>query len=166
MSVSEKGGKCRRKRGARRAPDRGRRSESEPMPDEHGREDADRLRDGDCLRELREALRRFAGERDWERFHSPKNLANALIVEAAELLEPFQWLTDDESKRLSPVELEGVGEELADVLLYLVRLADVLGVDLRAAALRKLEINERKYPAGLARGNAHKRGLPPEGGSG
>ncbi len=100
----------------------------------------------DSLHALRDALRRFAAERDWERFHSPKNLASALIVEAGELLEPFQWLGEEESRQLSGAQLEHVGEELADVLLYLVRLADVLGVDLHAAALRKIGINARKYP--------------------
>lgn len=110
----------------------------------------------DLLDELRMALRRFAAEREWERFHSPKNLASALVVEAGELLEPFQWLTEDESRRLPAAGLEHVGEEMADVLLYLVRLADVLGVDLRAAALRKIAINARKYPAEAARGSARR----------
>ncbi|MCO5099496.1 MAG: nucleotide pyrophosphohydrolase [Burkholderiaceae bacterium] len=113
----------------------------------------------DSLHELRDALRRFAVEREWERFHSPKNLASALIVEAAELLEPFQWLGEHESRQLQDDKLRHVGEELADVLLYLIRLADVLGIDLRAAALQKIEANARKYPVQHARGNARR---PPE----
>lgn len=113
-------------------------------------------RDVDSLHELREALRGFAAEREWERFHSPKNLASALIVEAAELLEPFQWLGEDESRQLSPEDLRRVADELADVLLYLVRLADVLGIDLREAARRKIAVNAAKYPVERARGNARR----------
>lgn len=112
--------------------------------------------DTDSLHELRNALRAFADERHWECFHSPKNLASALIVEAAELLEPFQWLGEEESRRLAPADRERVEEELADVLLYLVRLADVLGVDLYEAARRKIAINARKYPVERARGSARK----------
>ncbi len=108
------------------------------------------------LDELREHLRRFAAERDWDQYHSPKNLASALIVEAAELLEHFQWLTEDESKSLPEAELAKVREEMADVLIYLVRLADKLGVDLLAAAETKMEQNALKYPAGKARGNSRK----------
>lgn len=129
---------------------------SESQESQESQEEAN----ADSLHGLRDALRRFAHERDWERFHSPKNLASALIVEAGELLEPFQWMGEDESRRLPEVERERVGEELADVLLYLVRLADVLGIDLHAAALRKIGINARKYPVEPARGNARKRGLP------
>jgi len=110
----------------------------------------------DSLDELRDALRAFAAEREWERFHSPKNLASALIVEAAELLEPFQWLGEEASHRLEPDALDHVRDELADVLLYLVRLADVLGVDLREAARRKLLVNAKKYPVDRARGSARK----------
>jgi dCTP diphosphatase len=108
------------------------------------------------LTELRDALRRFAAERDWDQFHSPKNLAAALAVEAAELLERFQWLSEEESRRLPPAELEKVRQEMADVLNYLVRLADKLDVDLLEAARAKLEINERRYPADKARGTAKK----------
>ncbi len=108
----------------------------------------------DSLHELRDALRAFAAEREWERFHSPKNLASALIVEAAELLEPFQWMGEEDSRRLDVDALDHVRDELADVLLYLVRLADVLGVDLRDAARRKIAINAMKYPVERARGNA------------
>ena len=108
------------------------------------------------LFELRDALRRFAAERDWDKYPSPKNLASALIVEAAELLERFQWLTEDESGSLPPAELAKVREEMADVLIYLVRLADRLGVDLLEAAREKMAKNTLKYPAGKARGNSRK----------
>ncbi|MBN9463518.1 MAG: nucleotide pyrophosphohydrolase [Burkholderiales bacterium] len=110
----------------------------------------------DPLTELAQALRRFADERDWDRFHAPKNLAMALSVEAAELLEHFQWLGEEESKRLSPEKLAQVGEEMADVLLYLVRLADKLGIDLAQAARRKMRVNAQKYPAHLAHGSRRK----------
>ena len=110
----------------------------------------------DALVELRDRLRQFAAERDWQPFHSPKNLAMALSVEAAELLEHFQWLTEDDSRRLPTAALAGVREELADVLLYLVRLADELGVDLAAAASDKMAVNARKYPADKARGTSRK----------
>jgi NTP pyrophosphatase (non-canonical NTP hydrolase) len=109
------------------------------------------------LEALRARLRAFAAARDWEQYHSPKNLASALIVEAAELLEHFQWLTQEQSRRLPSEQLAAVAEELADVLLYLVRMADLLGVDLIDAAHRKIERNERKYPADEVRGSAAKR---------
>ncbi|HLT25409.1 MAG TPA: nucleotide pyrophosphohydrolase [Zeimonas sp.] len=114
---------------------------------------------GDSLDGLRDALRAFAADREWERFHSPKNLASALIVEAAELLEPFQWLDEGASRRPDPETLEQVRGELADVLLYLVRLADVLGIDPIEAARRKLAVNARRYPVEQARGNARKSRL-------
>jgi dCTP diphosphatase len=101
----------------------------------------------DSVEGLRDAMRAFAAERDWERFHLPKNLAMALIVEAAELVEHFQWLTPEESAGLAPQKLDEVGDEIADVLLYLVRLADVLGIDPVAAARAKMIKNARKYPA-------------------
>lgn len=106
---------------------------------------------------LRDKLRVFADERDWEQFHSPKNLSMALMVEVAELMEHFQWLTETQSAELSPETQHAVSEELADILLYLVRLSDRLGVDLNEAALRKLEKNAVKYPAELVRGSAKKR---------
>jgi len=108
------------------------------------------------LRALIERLREFAAARDWEQFHTPKNLAMALMVEAGELVEHFQWLTPEQSKQLTADELRAVELEMADVLLYLLRLADRLGVDLEAAAWRKIEINERKYPADKVRGSARK----------
>ena len=117
-------------------------------------ERAARIPDG--LAFLRDALRRFATERDWDQYHSPKNLAAALCVEAAELLEHFQWLTEDASKSLSAEQLSKVNEEMADVLLYLVRLADKLDVNLLDAAKRKIELNAQKYPASKARGSSRK----------
>lgn len=108
------------------------------------------------LGDLAQRLRAFAAERDWEPFHTPKNLASALIVEAAELLEHFQWLGGEQSAQLAPEQRAQVALEMADVLLYLVRLADRLDIDLLAAATRKLEINAIKYPAALARGTSAK----------
>jgi dCTP diphosphatase len=113
-------------------------------------------KDPDGLAQLRNALRQFAAERDWDQFHSPKNLASALAVEAAELLERFQWLTEDESRKLPPAELAKVRQEMADVLNYLVRLADKLDVDLLAAARDKIVLNAQKYPVEKARGSARK----------
>jgi NTP pyrophosphatase (non-canonical NTP hydrolase) len=110
----------------------------------------------DALQDLRDALRAFAAERDWDQFHSPRNLATALAVEAAELLEPFQWLTDEQSRSLPPQARAAVEEELADVLLYLVRLADRLDVDLAAAARAKIAKNGTKYPVDKARGTSRK----------
>jgi len=109
-----------------------------------------------AVAELRDALRQFAADRDWEQFHSPKNLAIALSVEAAELLEHFQWLNDASSAQLPPEKLALVREELADVLLYLIRLADKLGLDLLVAAGDKLEKNALKYPVAKARGSSKK----------
>jgi NTP pyrophosphatase (non-canonical NTP hydrolase) len=108
------------------------------------------------LFDIRDALRRFAAERDWEQFHSPKNLAIALSVEASELLENFQWLTDEASSKLPPEKIVRVREEIADVLLYLVRLADKLDVDLLDAAQEKIELNAKKYPTDRARGTSRK----------
>jgi dCTP diphosphatase len=110
-------------------------------------------------------LRTFAQERDWEQFHTPKNLAMALSVEAGELLELFQWLTPEESHAVltTAAGAQRVQEELADVLIYLVRLADVLGVDLEAAVETKLMVNTRKYPIDLSRGNATKAGRRDDG---
>lgn len=110
----------------------------------------------EALRELRDALRHFAAERDWDQFHSPKNLSIALSVEAAELLERFQWMKEDESKHITPDTLQAVAEEMADILLYLVRLADKLDVDLIKAAKNKMEVNRQKYPIAKARGSSRK----------
>lgn len=102
------------------------------------------------------ALRDFARVRDWEQFHSPKNLAAALSVEAAELLEHFQWLTEEQSRQLPPEQLAAVAQEAADVLLYLLQLTDKLGIDLAVAAHDKIEVNARKYPASQVRGSSRK----------
>jgi len=110
------------------------------------------------LEALREALRAFAAERDWEQFHAPKNLAMALAVEAAELMEPLQWLSEEQSARPPPEVLAALDEEIADVLIYLVRLADRLGIDPLDAAWRKLAKNARRYPPDAVRGSARKRG--------
>lgn len=101
----------------------------------------------DTLQDLALELRRFAGERDWEVYHTPKNLASTLIVEAAELLEHFQWLSQEESRNLTPATREAVAHEIADVLIYLTRLADQLGIDMLAAAAEKMALNALKYPA-------------------
>jgi dCTP diphosphatase len=101
-------------------------------------------------------LRRFAKDRDWDQFHSPKNLAAALSVEAGEVLEHFQWLTEAQSRTLPARKRAQIELELADVLLYLLRLSDQLDIDLLDAASRKLRINARKYPPHLARGSARK----------
>jgi dCTP diphosphatase len=108
------------------------------------------------LENLREQLRAFAAARDWDQFNSPKNLAMALSVEAAELLEHFQWLTEEQSRRLTPDALVAVGDEVADVLLYLLRLSDKLGIDPVAAAHRKMLANAEKYPVEKSRGNSRK----------
>jgi len=105
---------------------------------------------------LRDTLRKFVAERDWDKFHSPKNLASALSVEAAELLEHFQWLTEEQSRQLPPEKLAAVRDEMADVLVYLVRLADKLEVDLLAAVEVKMAKNAAKYPADKVRGSMKK----------
>ena len=110
----------------------------------------------DSLERLRETLREFATERDWGRFHSPKNLVMALSGETGELIEHFQWLTEEASRSLTSEQIAEVELEMADVLLYLVRLADVLGVDLVAAAERKLKLNAERYPVEKSRGRATK----------
>lgn len=110
----------------------------------------------DSLDDLRRELARFAAERDWDQFHSPKNLAMALIAECAELVEHFQWLTEDESRSL-PLERQGpVAEELADILIYLIRTADKLDVDLIEAARAKIRKNQERYPVEKVRGSARR----------
>ena len=109
------------------------------------------------LTQLQQQLSEFARERDWEQFHSPKNLCMALTVEAGELQEIFQWLTDEQSRNPGEEQLRMAGEEMADVLLYLCRLADVLDIDLLTAANTKLAKNAQKYPANEVRGSAQKR---------
>jgi NTP pyrophosphatase (non-canonical NTP hydrolase) len=105
---------------------------------------------------LQRRLAEFAAERDWEQFHSPKNLAMALAAEAGELVEQFQWLTEKESANLDAERKQAVAHELADVLIYLVRLADRLAIDLDAVVPEKIRINAEKYPVALAKGRATK----------
>ena len=111
--------------------------------------------DSDLLA-LRATVRQFVDERDWDQFHSPKNLASALTVEAAELLEHFQWLQHGRAEELGAAKLVEVRHEMADVLVYLVRLADKLDVDLFAAVEEKMVLNRAKYPAEQVRGDARK----------
>ena len=104
------------------------------------------------LQQLALRLQEFAQQRDWGQFHSPKNLASALIVEAGELLEHFQWLTEEQSRNLPADKKQAVAHEMADVLLYLVQMATALDVDLIEAANAKVEINGGKYPVGQGAG--------------
>lgn len=110
----------------------------------------------DSLDDLNARLLQFAHERDWERFHSPKNLVMALAGEVGELIEHFQWLSEAESANLDPDRRERVGEELADCLIYLIRLSERLGIDPIAAAYRKIALNERRYPVERVRGDARR----------
>lgn len=108
------------------------------------------------LSRIRDEVRVFVNERDWDQFHTPKNLSAALTVEAAELLEHFQWLQTGDANELGERKLEQVRHEMADVLVYLIRLADKLDVDLHAAVLEKMVLNRAKYPADKVRGDARK----------
>lgn len=110
------------------------------------------------LQDIRQKLRKFAEDRNWDQFHSPKNLSMALAAEAAELLEIFQWLTEEQSKDIvnSEKEIAKVREEIADVFIYLVRLADKLNIDIEKEVLAKIAINEKKYPVALSKDNAVK----------
>ena len=110
----------------------------------------------DAIDQLNERLLRFARERDWEQFHSPKNLAMALAGEAGELLEHFQWLTEEESENLSDEKKQAVALEMADILIYLVRLGQRLELDLMDAAWRKISINEKRYPVEKVKGDARR----------
>ena len=110
----------------------------------------------DSLIDIRERLAAFAQERDWDQFHTPKNLAMALSVEVAELVDHYQWVPSGADAELDDAKRTGIRHELADVLMYLVRLADKSGVDLHAAVLEKMELNALKYPAGQVRGDARK----------
>ena len=110
----------------------------------------------DRLRKLSTELADFVDERDWNQFHNPKNLVMALAVEAGELLEHFQWLSETEAEALSPAKREEVAMEMADVLMFLLRLADRLQVDLIDSAGAKLELNRQKYPVEKSRGRATK----------
>ena len=108
------------------------------------------------MKELAQKLREFARERDWDQFHSPKNLAMALSVEVAEIVEIFQWLTEEQSLSLNVEKLQKVKEEIADVMIFLINLADKLGIDPLEAAMDKIEENRKKYPANIVRGKANK----------
>lgn len=110
----------------------------------------------DSLQDIRERLAAFAQERDWDQFHTPKNLAMALSVEVAELVEHYQWLPTGADTELDDAKRSGIRHELADVLMYLVRLADKSGVDLHAAVLEKMVLNAEKYPVEQVRGDARK----------
>jgi len=110
----------------------------------------------DSLAELRARINQFVKERDWDQFHSPKNLAMAMIVEAAELVEHFQWDTLEESHQLDDEKREQVGQELADTFVYLLRIAEVTGIDLIEAANRKIDLNAQKYPVEKVKGSNKK----------
>jgi NTP pyrophosphatase (non-canonical NTP hydrolase) len=111
---------------------------------------------GSELARLRDEIRRFVDERDWDQFHTPKNLSMALSVEAAELLEHFQWLKSGNGDELNAEKLTQIRHEMADVLTYLIRLADKLDVDLEQAVCEKMKLNRTKYPADKVRGDARK----------
>ena len=105
---------------------------------------------------LKEKIREFVRERDWDKYHSPKNLAMGVSVEAAELLEVFLWLTEDESKTLTEEQLTSVKHEIGDVMIHLTNLADRLGLDPMECALEKVDLNQAKYPATMVKGSAKK----------
>lgn len=108
------------------------------------------------LEDLQTRLRQFAIDRDWEQFHAPKNLAMALAVEAGELMEHFQWLSEAQSENLDQGQLEAVGFEVADVFIFTVRLADRMGIDLADLVEKKIKLNQQKYPVDKVRGSAKK----------
>ena len=108
------------------------------------------------LQELKERMAQFVQERDWGQFHTPKNLSMSIAIEAAELMEHFQWLTVEESTNLNVEALADIGEELADIVIYSLSLANVLGLDLSATVLDKMAKNIRKYPKEKVRGKSHK----------
>jgi NTP pyrophosphatase (non-canonical NTP hydrolase) len=130
--------------------------ESEPLPEESMEPEKPKDAEGGELAQMREMLREFVRERDWSRFHTPKNLAAALSVEASELLEPFTWLARGDKSELDEAKLRAVRHEMADVLAYLVMLADALDVDLHRALIEKMALNREKYPAQRVRGDARK----------
>jgi NTP pyrophosphatase (non-canonical NTP hydrolase) len=113
-------------------------------------------RENSSVKDLRKAIGAFIEERDWEQFHSPKNLAMALSVEVAEIVEHFQWLTEEQSGNLPPEKLAELRDEIGDVMIYLTELAEKLGIDPVDAAKAKVAINSQKYPADLVRGKASK----------
>jgi len=116
------------------------------------------------LEDLRARVATFVRERDWEQFHTPKNLSMSIAIEAAELMEHFQWLTVEESKNLSCEALADIGEELADIVIYSLSLSNALGLDVSRVVLDKMEKNIRKYPKDRVRGKSHKYTYYQEGG--
>ncbi|WP_455210344.1 nucleotide pyrophosphohydrolase [Kaarinaea lacus] len=116
----------------------------------------DRVMVEDPVDDIKHRLRKFVAERDWQQFNTPKNLSMALIAEAGELVEHFQWLTDEQSKNLDGDQLKAVSHELADIFIYLLRLADELNIDLIKATNEKMLINNKKYPAEKVKGSANK----------
>lgn len=108
------------------------------------------------LHDLKERMATFVRERDWEQFHSPKNLSMSIAIEAGELMEHFQWLTVEQSEQLDPDALQEIGEELADIVLYSLSMANHLQIDLAETVMAKMAKNERKYPKEQVRGKAHK----------
>jgi len=108
------------------------------------------------LDKIKNIIREFAKQRDWDKFHTPKNLSMALSVEASELVEIFQWLSQEESKNIDSNEIQNVKDEVADILIYLIRIADKLNIDLEKAVLEKIDKNNEKYPIDLSKGNAVK----------
>jgi len=109
-----------------------------------------------AIEELKFKLKEFAQVRDWEQFHSPKNLAMALSVEAAELLEHFQWMTEGQSSELAPQRQAAVAFELADIFIFLLRISDQLNIDLMEVTKRKMEINDKRYPVEKVKGSSKK----------
>lgn len=108
------------------------------------------------MRELLERIRKFNNERDWDQFHTPKNLAMAMSVEVAEIVEHFQWMTEQQSQTLNADKIEELKDEIGDVMIYLVNLSDKLGIDPIKAAKEKIEKNRKNYPAKLAKGKTNK----------
>ena len=108
------------------------------------------------ISEIQDKLEKFAIERDWEQFHTPKNLSMALSVEASELVEIFQWLKPEESNKPNQKQIEAINSEVADIAMYLFRFCTVLGIDINEAIESKLERNAEKYPVNLSKGNAQK----------
>jgi len=105
---------------------------------------------------IQKQLSEFAQDRDWEQFHTPKNLTMALSVEASELVEIFQWLTPEQSNNLTDKQMASIKEEIADVAIYLLRLCDVLDIDIESSVMDKIKVNSDKYPVNLSKGNAKK----------
>ena len=108
------------------------------------------------LEKIKEIIRKFANDRDWNKFHTPKNLSMALSVEASELVEIFQWLSQEESKNINSKDIQNVKDEVADILIYLIRITDKLDIDLEEAVLEKIKKNSDKYPVEVSKGNAVK----------